>query len=135
MADDFDTFFKQREKAASAYVKGDGAVVDALVPHEGEASFHSPGGDSVTGAAEVAARYLEDAKAFKPGGRSRFEVLQKHSDGKLAFWTGFQIATVQIGDTPKPMEMRIRLTEVFRKLNGKWKMVHRHADMGEAPRK
>ncbi len=135
MADDFDAFFKEREKAASAYVTGDGSAVDALVPHDGEASFHSPGGDSVTGAAEVAKRYLKDANAFKPNGRSRFEVLQKHSDGKLAFWSGFQIATVQIGDMPRPMEMRIRLTEVFRKLDGEWKMVHRHADMGEAAKK
>jgi hypothetical protein len=51
MADDFEAFFKERQKAAAAYVTGDGALVDAIVPHEGEASFHSPGGD---------------AKGFKP---------------------------------------------------------------------
>jgi ketosteroid isomerase-like protein len=62
-------------------------------------------------------------------------VLQKHSDGEMAFWTGYQIAKVQIGDMPKPMKMRIRLTEVFRKIDDAWKMVHRHADMGEAPKK
>jgi ketosteroid isomerase-like protein len=133
MADDFDQFFKQRQAAASAYVTGDGRLVDALVPHEGEASFHSPGGDTVTGAETVAARYLKDAKAFKPIGKSRVEVLQKGASGDLAFWTGYQVATAQIGDMPKPMEMRIRLTEVFRRIGGEWKMVHRHADMGEAP--
>jgi ketosteroid isomerase-like protein len=135
MTNDFEQFFNEREKAASAYVAGDGSLVDALVPHEGDASFHSPGGDSVTGAQAVAARYLRDARAFKPIGKSRFEVLQKGCSGDMAFWTGYQIATVQIGDMPRPMDMRIRLTEVFRKIGGKWKMVHRHADMGEVPGK
>ena len=59
-------------------------------------------------------------------------MLQKGASGDLAFWTGYQVATVQIGDMPKPMEMRIRLTEVFRRIGGEWKMVHRHADMGKA---
>jgi ketosteroid isomerase-like protein len=133
MADDFEQFFKEREKAASAYVTGDGNLVDALIPHKGKASFHSPGGDTVTGAAAVAKRYLKDAEAFQPVGKSQFEVLQKEADGDLAFWTGYQVATVQIGDMPKPAKMRIRLTEVFRRTDGEWKMVHRHADMGEAP--
>jgi ketosteroid isomerase-like protein len=135
MTDDFEQFFEARQKAASAYVSGDGSAVDAIVPHAGEATFHSPGGDSVTGAEAVAARYLNDARAFKPDGSSRFEVLQKASDGELAFWTGYQVATVQIGDMPKPMDMRIRLTEVFRKIGGEWKMIHRHADMGQTPSK
>jgi ketosteroid isomerase-like protein len=131
MTDDFDAFFKRRQEAASAYVTGDGGLVDALVPHEGAASFLSPGGDSVTGAKAVAARYLKDAKAFKPGGKSKFEVLQKVSDDTLAFWTGYQVARVQIGDMPKPMDMRIRITEVFRRIDGEWQMIHRHADMGD----
>jgi hypothetical protein len=50
MSNDFEPFFEARQKAASAYVAGDGGPVDALVPHDGEASFHSPGGvgDAVT---------------------------------------------------------------------------------------
>jgi ketosteroid isomerase-like protein len=135
MADDFEAFFTERQKAADAYVRGDGAPVDSLVPHDGAASFHSPMGDTVSGAGAVAERYLKDAKAFRPVGKSRFEVLQKGADGDVGFWTGYQIATVQIGDMPQPIEMRIRVTEVFRKINGAWKMVHRHADMPTPPGK
>jgi ketosteroid isomerase-like protein len=132
MAQDFRQFFIAREKAARAYVAGDGGPVDAIVPHEGEASFHGLGGDTVTGGKAVAARYLNDAKLFRPGGETRFEVLQKGSDGDFAFWTGYQIATVHMGDSPEPVQMRLRVTEVFRRIGGQWKLVHRHADMGKA---
>ena len=132
MSTDFSAFFARREQAAQAYARGDGAPVDALVPHEGDATFHSPGGDTVTGARTVADRYLNDAKAFKPIGTStsRFEVLQKGSDGDLGFWTGFQVARVQIGDRPESVEMKLRVTEIYRRIDGNWKLIHRHADAG-----
>jgi len=131
MSVSFDDFFQQRRKAADAYVSGDGGAVDALVPHAGEASFHSPGGDTVTGAAAVAERYLSDAKSFHKGGMSRLEVLQMGADGDIGFWTGYQVATARIGDMPKPVDMRIRITEIFRRIDGEWKMIHRHADFGK----
>jgi hypothetical protein len=59
---DFDEFFAHRQEAAEAYVKGDGTPVDQIIPHDGDASFHSPAGDSVVGAEQVARRYLRDAK-------------------------------------------------------------------------
>ena len=127
-AANFDDFMTARQKAAEAYVRGDGAKVDTIVPHSGAASFHSPTGDTVAGGEAVAKRYLKDAAAFHDNGVSRFDVLQKGHSGDVGFWTGFQIAKVQIGDMPKPVEMRIRVTEIFRRIDGDWKMIHRHAD-------
>jgi ketosteroid isomerase-like protein len=126
----FEEFFAERQRAAVAYVNGDAAAVEALIPHDGEATFHSPGGDSVSGAAKVAERYRKDAKIFEPEGESRFEALQMEAGDELAFWTGFQVANVRIKGRDEPMEMRIRITEVFSKTDGGWRMIHRHADMG-----
>jgi ketosteroid isomerase-like protein len=127
-ATSFNDFMTTREKAAEAYVRGDGAKVDTIVPHSGAASFHSPAGDTVTGAEAVAKRYLKDAALFHDSGTSRFDVLQKGDSGDIGFWTGFQIANVQIGDMPRPVEMRIRVTEIFRRIDDDWKLIHRHAD-------
>jgi ketosteroid isomerase-like protein len=127
-ATNFNDFMTAREKAAEAYVRGDGAKVDTIVPHSGAASFHSPAGDTVTGAEAVAKRYLKDAAVFHDNGTNRFDVLQKGDAGDIDFWTGFQIANVQIGDMPRPVEMRIRVTEIFRRIDDDWKLIHRHAD-------
>jgi len=125
---DFDSFMQQRKKAARAYVSGDATPLDRMVARAGKASFFPPNGGSVEGAKRVAARYDRDAKAFAAGGQSTLEVLQSGSAGDLAFWTGFQEAKVKLGG--KSMQMKLRITEIFRFEEGGWKMVHRHADTG-----
>lgn len=130
---DFEAFFTQREAAGEAYVNGNFSPLDAILPTDGDASFHSPRGDSVTGAEAVATRYRTDASSFAPGGKGRFEILQKGVSGDLAFWSGFQVATVKLKGRDELVEMRIRVTEAFRRINGEWKLIHRHADMGAKP--
>jgi ketosteroid isomerase-like protein len=126
---DFDRFFAERCAAATAYVDGDPSLLDVMVPKEGNASFHSPRGDSVFGAAAVAERFRRDAAAFARGGTTRFEIEQKEVSGDLAFWTGFQIATVRMRGQDQPRQMRIRVTEAFRRINSTWMLTHRHADL------
>jgi ketosteroid isomerase-like protein len=127
MSTDFDTFFLERNRAAEAYVKGDGEALDALVPHDGEATFFSPLGDDVIGAGEVARRYLDDSTSFSEGA-TRFEVLQKKQSGDLAFWAGYEITRARVGATPDPEDIRIRVTEIFQRVDETWKLVHRHAE-------
>jgi len=91
-------------------------------------------GDPVAGGAAVAARYRKDAASFKPGGTTRFEVLQKESSGHLDFWTGIPSGDGAVRRQDKPVKMKIRVTEVFRIADGEWMMVHRHPDIPQKPR-
>lgn len=125
---DFDAFLTARAEAAKAYVNGDGQALHNLLTHEGEATFFSPLGDVVDGAEAVARRYLGDSRAFRPDGRIELEILHTGQSGDLAFWAGYEVARVYVGSTPDPEEMRVRVTEVFRRVAGEWKLVHRHAE-------
>ena len=129
----FAQFMQQREAAARAYCNGDGAPLGQLVAHTGPATFSGPGGGFVEGAEAVLARYDRDAAIFAPGSETQFEVLQMAASDGLAFWTGFQRATVRMQGRTEPVDFNLRVTEVFRRDGGEWKLIHRHADPLAAP--
>jgi len=127
----FAEFMKERTHAASAYVRGDASPLDELVATQGEASFFSPVGGTVTGAGEVRTRYDKDARSFSSSGKSNLKVIQSGASGGLAFWTGLQEADVEMAG--KQQSMTLRVTEVFMRQGRAWKLVHRHADMNADP--
>jgi ketosteroid isomerase-like protein len=132
----FEDFMKQRAEAARAYVNGDAAPLDKIVARSGPASFFPPNGGSERGASAVLARYDRDAASFSAGGESELEVLQSAVSGDVAYWTGFQAARVKMGGGGSdPVPMKLRITELFRRIAGEWKMVHRHADSIAEPKK
>ena len=122
----FTDFMRERERAAAAYVVGDAKPVAALSTTSDPATFFHPNGEVVQGARAVTERYDRDAHSFEPGGTSHFEVLQSGSE--VAFWTGYQVADAKLRGKPEPIPMKLRVTEVFRREAGGWKLVHRHAE-------
>ena len=70
----FENLMSVRQRAAEAFVSGDGAKVDSLVPQEGMASWHSPRGETVIGAENVATRYIKEAASFHSDGTTHFEI-------------------------------------------------------------
>ena len=123
---DFAQFLKHRKEVASAYSSGNGTPLDEIVVRSGPASFFPPSGGHVQGAAEVGIRYEVDVRAFSAGSHTHLEILDSGASGDLAYWTGIQTFEGTVGD--KPTTMNIRLTELYRREDGQWKLFHRHAD-------
>jgi ketosteroid isomerase-like protein len=130
---DFERFFTERCAAADRFSSGDPGPVLAMVPQDGAVTFHSPRGETFTGAGPVAGIFARQSAAFTSGGENELVVLQRGVCGDLGFWTGFQVAVVRSEGGAKREAMRIRVTEVFRRLDGAWKLVHRHADLTTPP--
>jgi ketosteroid isomerase-like protein len=126
---DFDRFLLQRTHAAEAYVNGDAEPLSAIVARASDATFFGPGGGAVHGAEAVETRYRSDAPMFERGGTTRLEILQATADGDVGYWVGYQHAMARLRGRPDPVPMKLRVTEVFRREDGAWKLVHRHADM------
>src|SRR3954468_2617181 len=83
---------------------------------------------SVQGARDEFSRYERDAEAFEPGGDTSFEILHMGASDGLAYWVGFQRATAHLRGRTEPVPFNLRVTEVFRREGGEWKLIHRHAD-------
>jgi ketosteroid isomerase-like protein len=56
-------------------------------------------------------------------------VLNSGVSGDLAFTVAIEHQeSVRLGDQGKPAARALRVTQVFRRENGAWKLLHRHAD-------
>ena len=126
---DFDTFLTDRERASTAFVEGDAGPLLAVSVDTDPATIYPPTGAVIVGANAVNAGNTAGAGSFAPGAENRFEVLHAGADGDLGYWTGIQHSTVVLKDKPEPVEMHLRITELFRRVHGEWKLFHRHADM------
>ena len=125
---DFAQFMQQREAAAQAYVRGDAKPLGQLVTHELPATFFGPHGGYRQNA-DVFATYESDAAVFAQGSETHFEIPHMAARDGVAYWVGFQKATAYLQGQAAAIPMNLRVTEVFRREAGIWKLVHRHADM------
>ena len=49
------------------------------------------------------------------------------SSGDLAYTVGFERSHVSIDGGPRS-DMTLRVTHIYRRIDGEWKLIHRHAD-------
>jgi len=127
-AEDFDQFMGQRQAAAAEYVSGNPEPLGRLVAQELPATFFSPRGDVTTGTSDVRARYERDASLFTGGSENAFDVLASAAAGDIAYWVGFQRSQANMRGEDQPIPFDLRVTEIYRRENGRWRLVHRHAD-------
>ena len=57
----------------------------------------------------------------------RFDLIAAGASGDLAYTVGFEHTTVSVDGGP-PRSNTLRVTHVYRRENGEWKIVHRHGD-------
>ena len=125
---DFDRFMSGRQAVGQAYVTGDAGPLAAISAHADPATFFPPNGGQIQGAADVLAVHQRGAGLFRPGGTTLFEILHTDSSGDIGYWVGIQHADVRIEGVDQLTGMHLRITEIFRRENGSWKLIHRHAD-------
>ena len=124
---DFQQFMGERARAASAFVRGDAGPLARIVVHAAPATLFAPDGGVENGALQVYSRYETDAARYSQG-ESALELLHMGTGDGLAYWVGIQRASASMAPGARPVDMDLRVTEIFRRQGTEWKLVHRHAD-------
>jgi ketosteroid isomerase-like protein len=113
--------------AAQAYMDGDLRTYAGLARHGEDYTLLPPnGGDPRRGfdGSDEAAQWL--ARTFL-GGDTDVEVFQTYASGDLAVLVAVERQQGTVAPLPK-QDWSLRITLVFRRDDGAWRLVHRHAD-------
>jgi ketosteroid isomerase-like protein len=130
----FEEFMKERQDASDAFVNGNVDPLLKISTTTPPASIFGPAGTCIEEPSEVNLANEAGSQLFEPGGENRFEVMHSAADGDLAYWAGLQRSVVKMRGGEQPVSMDLRITEIFRREGGGWKLIHRHADELQKPR-
>lgn len=109
----------------ASFVRGDASTFARLwLPAEDVTIFGAFGGYE-RGWEQVRPRLAWAASQFRDGTWA-CEQLSAHFGADIGYTVGIEHARATIGGSPGRQDLRA--THVFRRVDGRWQMVHRHAD-------
>ena len=125
--DDFRPTLDQVEAALRQFVLGDATAIQACWSHADDVTILGGWGAYERGWEQVGPR-LEWAAARYRGGTLTCEPLAQGVSGDLAYtiWLEKQMARLAGQDEDHPIILRV--THLYRREEGSWKVIHRHAD-------
>jgi ketosteroid isomerase-like protein len=126
--DDVDELIEQWQLAAGEFVKGNPGPVKRLWSHREDVSLANPYGPPVRGWEQVA-KTIEHAASLRSDGEFvGSEIVAKYVTPELAYVVQIERARAKVGGSEDITAYALRATNIFRPEDGKWKVVHRHAD-------
>jgi ketosteroid isomerase-like protein len=113
--------------ALAAMFTGDPAPYAALWAPGEQPTLFGAWGPTEQGHEAVVRTFPWVASRFSAGAacRPRYEVVDWSGD--LAYTVGFEEGELRVDGGP-PSPMTLRVTHVLRRVDGEWRLVHRHAD-------
>ena len=125
----FQAFLSRWEEAQSEFLNGNATLWKENALQTGDATIFGAFGGYEKGWKDVGPRYDWAASQHKPSGaKKRVQYLNTAVSGDLAFTIAIERDEVQVGNQQRPTARALRVTQIFRRVNGAWKLLHRHAD-------
>lgn len=124
-----DAFVPAVEQATRGFMNGDPAQWLRQASRRDDATIMGAWGAHERGWDAVGPRYDWAATRFQPSDASlRVEYVASGVSGDLAYTVAIERARVRLTGEASPADMALRVTHIFRKEEGAWKLLHRHAD-------
>ena len=85
---------------------------------------------SGSGWADLEPMFRKVAWCFSDSEEYEFEVIAAGASGDLAYTVGYEHNRVKVDGQPRTYTLRV--THVYRREDGQWRIVHRHGDVPPA---
>jgi len=125
---DFDEFVEQYHLALNEFFTGNPEPAKSLYSHREDASLANPFGPVTTGWKQVAETMQRAASNYRDGEATGFETAAKYVMEDLAYIVEVEGFQAKVGGSEETASGALRVTSIFRREDGAWKILHRHAD-------
>jgi ketosteroid isomerase-like protein len=118
---------RRTAEAASALIRGDIRTYVTLVRHADDYTLMAPSGGEPRRGFDASDQALDALARYFQGGEAELQVFQSYTSGDLAVLVAIERQHGEVGGLPD-QDWSLRVTLVFRREEGGWRLVHRHAD-------
>ena len=119
--------------ALKAFATGDPEPVKALFSHEDNVVLANPFGPPVRGWEKASEALDYAASMFRDGTVTEFQPVASYISGDLAVTMEVERWEAKVGGRGELTPWTLRVTTTFRREDGDWMLVHRHADPISTP--
>lgn len=126
--DDFDEVVKEYNLAMSDFFKGNPDPINKIFSSHDDISLAQLSGPFVRGRKLVTETANFNATKYQEGADTRFELLAKYVSPELAYIVQIEHVKAKIGGSDEISSLALRVTSIFRREEGAWKLLHRHVD-------
>ena len=128
LASDLTEFIEQDHLALGAFVKGDPEPLKDLYSRRGDVIIANPFGAPAKGWEKVAATMERAATNYRDGEATGFERISEYATADLGYIIEVERYRSKVGGGDKLVLIALRVTTIFRREEGAWRIVLRHAD-------
>jgi ketosteroid isomerase-like protein len=126
---EFRAFLERFQDGNNRFINGDASLWKENASQRDDVTLFGGWGGHRRGWGDVGSHYDRVVSRFEPGGASmRVELLAMQVSGDLAYTVSIERGEVKVQGTPTAAPMALRVTNVFRRESGLWRLVHHHSD-------
>jgi ketosteroid isomerase-like protein len=125
---------EEYHRAGLEITNGNPEVYKSLYSRHDDVTLANPFGPPVRGWSNVSATLDRAAANYQDGEVVGFENVSTVVADDLAYTVEIESYRARVGGADEITAVSVRVTSVFRRENGDWKLLHRHADPITAPR-
>jgi ketosteroid isomerase-like protein len=127
-ASELDQLIEEQHRALGVFVQGDHEPLAALLSRVDDVTLGNPFGPFVRGYEQAVETMKRAATNYRDGEVRGFDQLSSHVTADLACIVEVERYTAKVAGRKEATPLSLRCTSVFRRENGSWRLVHRHAD-------
>jgi len=125
---DIESVVDECHRALAAIITGDAEPWRTVLSRRNDVTLGNPFGPFVRGFEDVMAAATAAAGRYRDGVITGFDRIAAQDSSELAFVVEVERFEAKVGDGTELVPVALRVTSIFRREEGEWKVVHRHAD-------